>query len=126
MTTNTISMLEMKKLIAESLGTPANNQNAATALAGTEFLAEGKGGRFVTARLLPTLSPKGKLQAELGCSEDGCTETHVREQSDWHQSMLCRTHAAAKKVKLTDDQKAARKLAKAQAIVDAAKQAQAS
>lgn len=124
--TSPISMLEMKTLIAESLGTPANNQNAATALGGTEFLAEAKGGRFVTAKLLPNLSPKGKLQAELSCSEDGCTETHVREQSDWHQSMLCRTHAAAKKVKLSDEQKAARKLAKAQAIVDAAKAASAS
>lgn len=119
----TISMTEMKTLIADSLGTPANNQNAATALAGTEFLAEAKGGKFVTAKLLGVLSPKGKLQAELSCSEEGCTETHVREQSDWHQSMLCRTHAAAKKVKLSDAEKAARKVARARAIVEAAEAA---
>lgn len=116
----TISMTEMKKLIKESLGTPANNQNAAAALAGTSFLCESKDGKFVTGKLLPVLSAKGKLQAELSCSEEGCTETHVREQSDWHQSMVCRTHAAAKKVKLTDEQKAARKVAKAQAVIDAA------
>ena len=113
----TISMKEMKDAIKANLGTPPNNANAAKALAGTEFLAEGPNGKFVSAKLLGELSAKGKLQAELSCSEEGCTETHDREQSDWHQSMLCRTHAAAKKVKMTPEQKEERKLARARALI---------
>lgn len=114
---NVVTMQQMKRMIYENLGSPANNQNAASALAGTRFKAESKDGRFVVGTLLPTLSSKGKIQAELACSEPGCGESHVREQSDWHQSMLCRIHAANKRVRLTDDEKALRKVARAKAVI---------
>lgn len=50
-----------------------------------------------TGTVLPGKSLHLKLQAEMTCTTDGCTETHVREQSDWHQSHKCRTHAEGKK-----------------------------
>jgi regulator of protease activity HflC (stomatin/prohibitin superfamily) len=54
---------------------------------------------FVNSRgaqgvVLEALSPRGKRQAEMTCvAVQGCTETHIREQSDWHQSYACRTHS---------------------------------
>jgi hypothetical protein len=114
---STKTMQEMKNLIKESLGTPKSNQNAATVLAGTEFVCENKKGEFVTAILLPTLSAHGKVQALLNCAVDGCNETHTREMSDFHQAHLCRTHSAAKKVKLTPEQKLARKVEKAKKVL---------
>ncbi len=119
---STKTMKEMKDLIKENLGTPKSNQNAATVLAGTEFLCENKKGEFVTATLLPTLSAHGKIRATLSCAVDGCTETHEREMSDFHQALLCRTHSAAKKVKLTPEQKLARKVEKAKKVLAAAGQ----
>lgn len=46
-----------------------------------------------TGTVLAGLSSHLKFQAEMTCSTEGCNETHVREQSDWHQSHQCRTHA---------------------------------
>jgi hypothetical protein len=115
MTTKT--MQEMKNLIKENLGTPKSNQNAATALAGTEFVCENKKGEFVTATLLPDISAHGKLQAKLSCAVDDCTETHIREMSDWHQALLCKQHSEAKKVKMTPEQKLARKVEKAKKLL---------
>ncbi len=108
-----LTLTEIKALIRANLGSPQANQNASSALAGTEF--ETKGG--VTGVILAELSPKGKVQARLTCIEAGCTETHVREQSDWHQSFRCRTHAASSKAKLTDEEKLARKVAAAKAFL---------
>ena len=121
----TMSLAEVKSAIKANLGTPQSNQNAATALAGQRFLAENAKGECVLGVVLGQLSAKGKVQATLACSHvekvDGedveCTETHVREQSDWHQSLKCRTHALASKAKLTDAEKQARLLQRAQATV---------
>lgn len=38
--------------------------------------------------VLAELSARGKVQAELTCLK--CNGTHVREMSDWHQSVFCR------------------------------------
>lgn len=60
---------------------------------------------FVNARgakgkIMGDLSVHGKRQAEMTCTiPDGdkeCSETHIREQSDWHQSYACRTHKKTK------------------------------
>jgi hypothetical protein len=124
MTTETkkpLSLTEVKAAIKANLGTPQNNANAAKALAGTTFYAENLKGEFVLGTILPELSSKGKVQAVLACchEEDGvpCTNTHTREQSDWHQSMRCAVHAQAKKAKLTEAEKEANKVAKAKAII---------
>ncbi len=124
-TEKTMSLAEVKSALKANLGTPQSNQNAATALAGQRFLAENAKGECVLGTVLGTLSIKGKVQAELACSHiekvDGeeveCTEMHVREQSDWHQSLKCRTHALASKAKLTEGEKQARQLARAQATI---------
>lgn len=55
------------------------------------------GVRFINQKgsigtVLANLSSHGKRQAEMTCTTDGCTETHVREQSDWHQCSSCRSH----------------------------------
>lgn len=65
-------------------------------------LAEAKrlrtpGLRFVTplgvfGEILPTLSPRGKREADMTCSESGCLRVHTREQSDWQLSHRCREH----------------------------------
>ena len=112
-----ISLSAAKALVKANLGTPQNNQNAATALAGTRFLAENAKGECVLGTILGTLSAKGKVQAELACSTEDCGELHVREQSDWHQSLRCRTHAESSKARLTQEEKDARALARAQAMV---------
>lgn len=113
------TMTEMKALIAHNLVTLKSNQGVATLLAGTEFTCENGRGEKVAARLLPQLSSHGKIQAELACSRPGCTKTHTRERSDWHQALLCREcrpsagktgHAAPKattKSNLTPDQQIA-------------------
>lgn len=61
-------------------------------MVGEQF--EGKNG--IIGVVLADYSTRGKPQAEFGCSVEGCTETHVRELSDWHQSDKCRTHAKSK------------------------------
>lgn len=66
--------------------------------------------------VLAERSGRGKVQAELSCSKPGCTETHIREVSDFHQAYLCRTHASAKG-KMTPEQKAAKLQAKAAALL---------
>lgn len=114
---NPIALAEMKSQIRANLGSPQNNANAAKTLEGTVFYAENLKGEFVLATLLGSLSLKGKLQAELACSVEDCEEMHVREQSDWHQSLKCATHAATSKARLTDEEKQARALARAQATV---------
>ncbi len=113
-----MSLTDVKAAIKAALGTPQNNQNAATALAGQTFLAENAKGEVVLGTILGELSIKGKVQAELSCSVEDCEEMHIREQSDWHQSLRCRTHAQATKAKLTDEEKMARKLARAKADVE--------
>lgn len=35
----------------------------------------------------------GKFQASMTCTETGCTNLHVRAQSDWHQSYRCVQHS---------------------------------
>jgi hypothetical protein len=115
---STKNLAEMKALIKENLGEPKSNQNAATTLAGTEFICENKKGEFVTAVLLPNLSEHGKIQAVLSCAVEGCTETHIREMSDWHHALLCKTHRSEKKVKLTPEQKLAKKVAKAKELLE--------
>jgi hypothetical protein len=112
-----ISLATVKANLRANLGTPQNNQNSAIACAGAEFFAESAKGEQVLGTVLAELSPKGKVQAELGCLVEGCCEKHVREQSDWHQSLKCRTHAGTTKGKLTQAEKDARALARAQAIV---------
>ena len=42
--------------------------------------------------ILPEVSSRGKVQAELTCSVPGCTNTHIREKSDWHQCRFCAVH----------------------------------
>lgn len=116
MTDKTLTLAEAKSLVRSSYGTPQSNQNAATTCAGTVFLA-GNGKVEVLATILPTLSGKGKVQAELACSKEGCAKTHIREQSDWHQSVNCRDHALSTKTKLTDEGKLANKVAAAQAFL---------
>lgn len=69
--------------------------------AGQEFTPEkseylGGGPTGVLGVILPTLSTRGKPQAEFSCIVEGCTEKHVREISDWHQSTKCETHAKTK------------------------------
>ncbi len=114
--TDILSLAAAKSLVRASYGTPQTNQNAATTCAGTVFLA-GNGKVEVLATILPSLSQKGKVQAELACAVEGCTKTHIREQSDWHQSVNCRDHALSTKAKLTTEEKAARELARALATV---------
>lgn len=111
------TLAEIKSLIRTSLGTPQTNQNAATALAGVTFMAENLKGEVVLATVLGTLSSKGKVQAELACCAEDCEATHTREQSDWHQSLRCRDHAEQKKAKLTDEEKAARAVERAKAVI---------
>lgn len=60
----------------------------------SDFYGGGPTGSIGT--ILPELSARGKLQASLTCSVEGCTETHIREVSDWHQSSKCATHSTAK------------------------------
>lgn len=117
MTTDILSLPAAKAAIRANLGTPQNNANAAAALKGKVFAAEDAKGRKVLGTILGHLSPKGKVQAELACLTEGCTETHTREQSDWHQSLMCRTHAASTKTKLTQAEKDARAVERAKAII---------
>lgn len=115
-----IKLAVIKGLVVSNLGSPQNNQNAATALAGTEFEA-GQLGKEVIGVVLPALSPRGKVQAELTCIEPGCTEKHTREMSDWHQCSRCRTHGNTAGKKLTAEEKALRALARAEAMLKAAR-----
>lgn len=60
----------------------------------SDFYGGGPTGAIGT--ILPELSARGKLQASLTCATEGCTETHIREVSDWHQSANCAIHTKAK------------------------------
>lgn len=60
----------------------------------SDFYGGGPTGAIGT--VLPEFSSRGKLQATLTCSHPGCTETHIREVSDWHQSSKCATHTKVK------------------------------
>ena len=127
MTTNietpVLSLADARLMKKANMGTPANIQNAATAMAGLKVVCENTKGEFVVGVILPTLSkgggPGAKIQAELACSVEGCTRTHIREQSDWHQALMCREHAEEKATskKLTDEEKLARKVAKARELL---------
>lgn len=115
-----VTLQQIKGEIVANLGTPQANINAAQALAGRYFYA-GNGKTEVLAQITGQLSERGKITAELACAEPGCNETHVREMSDWHQSVKCRTHAKAANKKLTAEEKAERALARAQAALAAAR-----
>ncbi len=117
-----LSLAEVKSAIRSNMGSPMSNQNAATALAGTRFRAENARGEKVIGTILEKLSPKGKLQAEMGCLMKDCNETHVREQSDWHQSLKCRTHSSLGRMTLTEQEKAERRLDRAKSQVKAIEQ----
>lgn len=52
--------------------------------------------RGATGTVLDGLSDHKKRQATMTCTEANCTETHVREQSDWNQSYRCRSHSKTK------------------------------
>ena len=118
--TNTVmSLAEIKAAVKANLGTPPANANAAKTLEGQKFWAENAKGTRVLAVMLGTVSKHDKCMAEMKCSVEGCNETHVREMSDWHQSMRCATHAVVAKAKLTDEEKLARKVAKAKALIAA-------
>ena len=73
-----LTMIEAKKLGVEA--------------AGEEFECP-TGAR---GRILEMLSEHKKVQAELSCVEQGCTNTHIREQSDWHQCGRCPEHSKSK------------------------------
>jgi hypothetical protein len=79
-----LDMLEAKKLGVKA--------------AGEEFTCP----TGAVGRVLEALSVHGKCQAELSCTEAGCAETHVREQSDWHQCGKCKTHCKTKVSKKSD------------------------
>lgn len=81
-TGNELSMAEAKALANKS------PQEAA----GKRFIAQ----TGAIGVILAELSPRGKPQAELTCLTPGCTETHIREISDWHQCGMCRTHKKSK------------------------------
>ena len=50
--------------------------------------------------VLEMMSTHQKRQAEMTCTVSGCVETHIREQSDWHQSHTCRTHKSKSNSKI--------------------------
>lgn len=112
------SLNEMKAALRANMGTPQTNANAAKALAGARFWAENGKGEKVIGVILEELSPKGKVQARLGCIAKDCNETHIREQSDWHQSVRCRVHSSLSRVALTEQQVTERRLEKAKARVE--------
>lgn len=66
-----------------------------------------------TGTVLLEVSARGKPLAEMSCTKPGCTATHRREISDWHQSHRCGEHPANRsgksgtKKKDAVDQKAA-------------------
>ena len=82
MNTNTVEMNEAKAVAKKSL----------TEAAGVKFTTP----TGALGVVLAEPSVRGKPQAELTCTEPGCTELHVREVSDWHQCGKCRTHAKKK------------------------------
>jgi len=57
-------------------------------VAGSQFLSP----TGAVGTVLEGLSIKGKVRAEFNCVVEGCTATHVREQSDWHQCGKCLAH----------------------------------
>ena len=59
---------------------------------GTRF----RGAKGVHGEVVGELSERGKVVARLSCSIPHCTETHLREISDWHQCHLCRNHAPSR------------------------------
>lgn len=79
---NELSMAEAKALANKSLSEAA----------GQRFIAQ----TGAIGVILAEPSVRGKPQAELSCLESGCTETHIREISDWHQCGKCRTHKKTK------------------------------
>jgi hypothetical protein len=90
-----LTMNEAKKLakanLAEAAGQEFQPEKSAYLAGGQEGVPTGALGV-----ILPTLSSRGKPQAELTCVVDGCTERHIREISDWHQCTKCETHSKSK------------------------------
>lgn len=52
--------------------------------------------------VLAEASGRGKLQADMSCTEPGCTNLHRREVSDWHQCYRCVDHSKPSKAKVKD------------------------
>lgn len=86
-----LTMTEAKKLAKTNLAEAAGQEFTPEK---SEYLGGGPTG--VVGVILPSLSVRGKPQAELTCTVEGCTEKHVREISDWHQSTRCESHAKSK------------------------------
>lgn len=70
---------------------------------GTRFKA--KTGAIGTA--IVERSEHNKRQAILTCTAAGCTETHIRESSDWQHSGRCRTHAKGRRRSTSSSKKKA-------------------
>jgi hypothetical protein len=66
---------------------------------GLKFYAENSRGEKTLGVVLPDLSNRGKIQATLKCLDGG--PDHVREISDWHQSL--RSPKSKKSVKAQDN-----------------------
>lgn len=87
-----LTMTQVKEMLKSAKGLTAE-------IIGSEFEAP-TGAR---GRVLAQLSEHGKVQAEMTCTEtvDGilCMQTHVREQSDWHQCGKCVDHSKGRSKK---------------------------
>ena len=86
-----LSMREAKKLGLKAAGEQFFCTKSPYYAGGQEDVPNG-----VIGTILPELSNRGKLQAELTCTEPGCTATHIREVSDWHQCTKCEQHSKSK------------------------------
>jgi hypothetical protein len=87
----TLTMKEAKGLGLKAAGQVFECHKSPYYAGGVEGVPTGSLGM-----ILPELSARGKLQAELTCAEEGCAEIHVREVSDWHQCNKCQSHSKSK------------------------------
>lgn len=70
------TLTEARELLDANKGEP---------LGGLQFYAENKAGEKTLAVVLPGLSNRLKVRASLKCIAGG--PDHIRERSDWHQSL---------------------------------------
>lgn len=73
-----LSLTEVKSLVKSGMDVDGQQFTAPTGAVGM---------------VLAGLSPRGKKWAEFTCVHPGCTNTHYREISDWHQCGKCGPHA---------------------------------
>ena len=79
-------------------------------IAGMQFTNQ----RGSVATVLANKSSRDKYHATMTCTIAGCTDTHLREMSDWHQCYKCLTHQGKKSnkgsghgsIKSTEDKQA--------------------